>query len=229
MSATIPAISWLVTAEHASNAVPERWRSLFVHDPGLLHSHRAWDPGSAELARALAVSLDAPLLEGRITRLLVDLNRSANHPRRFSELSKALPAADRDRLVGDYWQPHWDRYRRHLEQLPGRIVHVACHSFTPVLDGRVRSTDIGLLYDPSRPIEAAFCRALGARLCATFPELRIHMNSPYRGISNGMGQQHRRLFPDRRLITFEIEINQRLLGSVHWRALLSGLARQLAS
>lgn len=227
MSTSNAAISWLVTAEHASNAVPARWRSLFADHDGLLASHRGWDPGSDELAAALSEPLRAPLMRGRVTRLLVDLNRSANHPRRFSEISRALPDADRQQLVEEYWQLHWERYRACIDALPGRVVHVACHSFTPVLDGQVRTTDIGLLYDPSRPLEAGFCRAFGDRLRAAFPDLRIHMNQPYRGISNGLGQQHRCIYPDGRLTTFEIEINQRLFDSRHWRALVQRIPELL--
>jgi len=219
-----PEISWLVSAEHASNAVPARWQPLFEGDPAPLADHRGWDLGSAELARALAGKLDAPLLEGRITRLLIDLNRSANHPQRFPALAKSLPVADRELLIRDYWQPHWDHYRAHLDELPGQIVHIACHSFTPMLGGRARNTDIGLLYDPSRPAEAGFCRALGERLRAAFPGLRIHMNRPYRGVSNGMGQQHRRLYPESRLITLELEINQRLVESDRMRSLVRRMA-----
>lgn len=227
MTLSSPEISWLITAEHASNAVPARWRPLFADHSRLLQSHRGLDSGSAALARALARRLEAPLMEGKITRLLIDLNRSASHPRRFSEISRTLPLADRQRLVRDYWQPHWDRYRASIEERPGPVVHVACHSFTPVLDGTKRSTDIGLLYDPARPIEAEFCRAFGARLRERFPALRIHRNRPYRGVSNGLGQQHRRFFADRRLITFEIEINQRLVGSWLWPVLLERLPDML--
>lgn len=224
MSTSSSAISWLITAEHASNEVPARWRALFDDDPAILAGHRGWDPGSAELARALADGLDAPLLEGRVTRLLIDLNRSANHPRRFSEFSRSLPGADRKILVEDFWQPHWKRYREALESLPGRIIHIACHSFTPVLAGRARSTDIGLLYDPSRPAEAGFCREFGRHLRRAFPDLRVHMNRPYRGVSNGLGQQHRAFYHDTRLITFELELNQRLVGSKRWRELLLRMA-----
>lgn len=204
-------ISWLITAEHASNRVPDRWRPLFAGHEEVLESHRGWDPGSAELAQALAAGLHAPLLQGRITRLLIDLNRSAAHPGRFSAFSRGLPPADKADLIERYWQPHWSGYRSQLDALPGHIIHLACHSFTPILDGRTRTTDIGLLYDPSRPIEARYCRTLGERLRRVFPDLRVHMNQPYRGVSDGMGQHHRRFHADRRLITFELEVNQRLL------------------
>ncbi|MFU8833523.1 MAG: N-formylglutamate amidohydrolase, partial [Wenzhouxiangella sp.] len=128
----------------------------------------------------------------------------------------------------DYWHPHWSRYRQYLDTLPGRIIHIACHSFTPVLDEKTRSTDIGLLYDPSRTVEAAYCRALGALLRNAFPELRIHMNQPYRGTSNGMGQQHRRHYPDGKLITFELELNQRFVAFPLWADIPITIARFVA-
>jgi predicted N-formylglutamate amidohydrolase len=207
-------ISWLVTAEHASNRVPERWRPLFAGHEDVLESHRGWDPGSLVMAQALAAGLGAPLLQGRVSRLLIDLNRSANHPGRFSAFSRNLPPADKAELIKRYWQPHWSDYRSRLDTLPGRIIHLACHSFTPILDGKTRATDIGLLYDPSRPSETRFCRALGEQIRLAFPDFRVHMNQPYRGVSNGLGQQHRRQYPDDRLISFELEINQRLLDRV---------------
>lgn len=209
-----PKQSFLISAEHAGNLVPARWQALFAGDQSVLHSHRGWDPGSGELARALAAALDAPLLEGRFTRLLVDLNRSAGHPRHLSEFTRDLPPAEKRELIERYWQPHWNRYGEYLESLPGQIVHIACHSFSPEMNGKTRSTDIGLLYDPSRSLEARYCRALGTALRSALPEFTTHMNQPYLGISNGMGQQHRRRHADRRLITLELEMNQRLVDQV---------------
>ena len=223
-----PPVSFLISAEHASNQVPESWRPLFAESPDVLNSHRAWDPGSGELARALNEALDAPLLEGRVTRLLVDLNRSASHPRRFSEFSRSLPEAQKKELVDHYWQPHWDRYGDYLDSLPGKIIHVACHSFSPAMDGKPRGTDIGLLYDPTRPLEAQYCRLLGTAMRGVLPDLTVHMNKPYRGVSNGMGQQHRRHYDDRRLITLELEINQRLVARSIWKTCRQRIAEVIA-
>ncbi|MDT8410336.1 MAG: N-formylglutamate amidohydrolase [Wenzhouxiangellaceae bacterium] len=219
-----PPVSFLISAEHASNQVPKPWQHLFAGQRSVLDSHRGWDPGSGELARALAAALDAPLLEGRFTRLLIDLNRSAGHPRHFSEFTRGLPPAEKRELVERYWQPHWDCYGECLESLPGQIIHIACHSFSPVLDGRSRRTDIGLLYDPSRPLEAHYCRTLGTALREALPEFTIHMNQPYLGVSNGMGQQHRRLHDDRRLVTLELEINQRLVARPDWNFIRRSIA-----
>lgn len=219
-----PKQSFLISAEHASNRVPEIWQPMFAGEADVLDSHRAWDPGSREMADSLASALDAPLLAGQMTRLLIDLNRSQDHPRRFSEFSRGIAQRQKTELVETFWQPHWNAYRDHLETLPGQVIHIACHSFSPTMDGKARSTDIGLLYDPSRHREAQYCRTLGKTLRSTRPDLTIHMNRPYLGISNGMGQQHRRQFGDDRLITLELEINQRLITRPNWAVLRERIA-----
>lgn len=216
-------VSALISCEHATNAVPSRWSSLFAGQRDLLESHRGWDPGSLDLARDLADALDAPLLVGRVTRLLVDLNRSAGHPRRLSNLTRTLPQADRQLLIDDWWAPYWQSFRETIEAQPGQVIHIACHSFTPVLDGQVRTTDIGLLYDPARPGERDFCRQLGAALRHRLPKLTVHMNRPYRGVSDGLGQYHRKIYDDRRLITFELEVNQRLVDGPDWDRVRAGI------
>jgi predicted N-formylglutamate amidohydrolase len=204
-----PPLSVLITAEHASNAVPSRWAELFDGSRDVLTTHRAWDPGSLPLARALAEALGAKLMTGRWTRLLVDLNRSEHHPKRFSAFSRTLTAAEREELTRAVWRPHWQAYAEFVRNAPGRVIHLACHSFTPVLDGKVRSTDIGLLHDPSRPDEDTFCRALQKALRARDPDRAVQRNRPYRGTSDGLGAWHRRMFDDSKLITLEIELNQR--------------------
>jgi predicted N-formylglutamate amidohydrolase len=220
-----PTVSLLISCEHATQAVPRPWQPVFKGQQALLDSHRGYDRGSLDVAQALASTFSVPLLAGNTTRLLVDLNRSVDHPRHFSELTRALSAHEKEQIDAEYWWPHWTRYRRYLHELPGCIVHVACHSFTPVLTGKVRTADVGLLYDPDRPREKAWCRALGDSIRRHMPDLRVKMNYPYRGTSNGMGQQHRPGFDDRRLITMELEINQLLCDRDDWSALVSGLVK----
>ena len=75
----------LVTCEHASNAVPGRWRKSFVADSAVLKTHRGWDPGAVVLARELAGEFDAPLHEGEFTRLLIDLIAAGPQIPRFGD------------------------------------------------------------------------------------------------------------------------------------------------
>jgi predicted N-formylglutamate amidohydrolase len=213
-----PPLYALITCEHASRAIPRRWRALFAGHEALLASHRGWDPGTAVLGRELARSLGAVLLAGRASRLLIDLNRSAGHPARFSEFTRPLPKAERDRIERTCWQPHWDAYRRLISECPGRVTHIACHSFTPRLDGRPRPFEVGLLYDPSRGLERRLSLQLAEEISARCPTFRVRMNAPYRGTANGLGQQHRKLWSQDRLVTIELEVNQSLVGRRDWPA-----------
>ena len=218
-----PPVRVLITAEHASWRVPGAYQALFVGSEAVLESHRAWDPGTRQLARDFSRALNVPLLEGKVTRLLVDLNRSRNHRGHLSEFSRTLSVDDRARLIDRYWQPHWNAFRAAIEQAPGQLIHVACHSFSPVLNGNRRNADIGLLYDPSRKEEKLWCQQLAQVITEHLPALNVRMNYPYRGVSNGMGQQHRRMFDADRLLTMELEINSALVTSPDWVEIRQGL------
>lgn len=209
-------VSVLITAEHASRSVPDEWAGLFSGREAVLGSHRAWDPGTRELATVLAGSLEAPLMAGEVTRLLVDLNRSLGHRQQFSEFTRGLSPSKQSLLIQRYWMPHWNGFNGWVERSRSGLLHIACHSFTPELNGRLRTADVGLLYDPGRSREQAFCRALGRLIQELAPELRVRMNYPYRGTANGLGQQHRRRFSETRLVTLELEINSALITRPDW-------------
>jgi predicted N-formylglutamate amidohydrolase len=110
------------------------------------------------------------------------------------------------------------------------VVHVSSHSFTPVLDGVVRNADVGLLYDPGRPGEAALCRAWQAQLADREPGLHVRRNYPYAGKSDGFAAFLRRRFSERDYIGIELEINQRIVqkGGPAWRRLRQALVACLA-
>ena len=209
------AVAVVVSAEHGGRSVPARWRPLFAGREALLASHRGWDPGAAALARRLACCLGAPCLVARTTRLLVDLNRSPGHPRIFSEVTRTLPAAERRRILEEHHTPHRARVTAAVAagiEHAGAAVHVAVHSFTPVLDGRVREADVGILYDPARAGERALAAAWGRALRSRVPELVVRMNAPYRGVSDGLPTALRRRWDARRYLGIELEVNQRHLG-----------------
>jgi predicted N-formylglutamate amidohydrolase len=135
------------------------------------------------MARVLATAFDAPLVISTVSRLLIDLNRSIGHPRLFSAATRSAPADVRDYVIERYYRP----YRTQVEGLVReavsrgrRVVHVSSHSFTPVLNGSVRSADVGLLYDPARPGETALCARWKDSL-ARRSLLHVRRNYPYAG------------------------------------------------
>jgi len=218
----------VLSCEHGGNRVPSRYASLFARARGVLETHRAYDRGALPLARALSRRLRAPLHAARITRLLVDLNRTSRHPACFSRYSAPLDRAQRDELLARFYTPH----RAAIDARIGastragrRVLHLAVHSFTPVLRGEVRNADLGLLYDPRRPGERALCAAWSRALRAADPSLRVRLNYPYRGSSDGLTTALRKRYPDAEYLGVELEVNQRLFE----RRALAQLARLIAA
>lgn len=209
----------VVTCEHASRAIPAELGDLGL-PAGVASSHRAWDPGAAGIAKALAKALDAPLHLGRWSRLVVDLNRSRNHPmviaRRLD--GRDLPGNRIDRgartwRLAKYWSPYRDAATADLLAAAGRGValHLSVHSFTPALNGKVRPNDIGLLHDPDRSWEVALCDGLKPHLVEA--GLSVRRNFPYFGNTDGFTSHMRRVLPANDYVGIEIECNQRLVAS----------------
>lgn len=219
----------LLSCEHGGNLVPEPWQHLFTGQAALLASHRGYDIGIADFARWLAGQLHAPLHLAEVTRLLVELNRSPHHPRLYSECSRSLDRQDRERLLRLYYHPYREAVVRQIEQLlseHAQVCHVSLHSFTPVFDGAVRNADIGLLYDPQRPREKAFCLNWQRNLARLGAEWKVRRNYPYRGTMDGFVTLLRRRFPAERYLGLELELNQRwpLQGGENWQR-LQGVSR----
>lgn len=208
MSARHPAI--LLSCEHGGNGIPADFRALFRGWREQLNSHRGYDIGALACARALSAAWRTPLIHAEVSRLLVDLNRSPHHPALFSALTRALPAPERMLILQRHYFPHRQRIERWIAARirSGRtVVHVAVHSFTPVLDGRKRDADIGLLYDPAREWEQLICRRWQTALQRE-SGLRVRRNYPYRGTSDGLTRHLRECFSARDYAGIELEINQ---------------------
>jgi predicted N-formylglutamate amidohydrolase len=221
----------LVTCEHGGSRVPPRYRPLFAAQAALLGTHRGLDIGSLTMARDLSAWLAAPLVSSSTTRLLVDLNRSLGHRRLFSEFTRELPRAERERILAQHYLPYRRQVEGFIASSRQAVVHVSSHSFTPVLDDKVREADIGLLYDPRRERERALAARWKSAILELEPALRVRFNYPYAGRADGLTTALRRRFPDAGYAGIELEINQRhpLSGGREWRRLRRTLAAALQS
>jgi len=176
------------------------------------------------MARALATAFAAPLVSSTVSRLLIDLNRSAGHPQRFSAATRGVPVRVREEIAGRYYQPYWTRVERFVEEAAARgrrVIHISSHSFTPDLNGKIRRADVGLLYHPARSGEAALCARWKASLAAVAPELRVRRNYPYAGRSDGLASQLRLRYPPGAYVGIELEVNQSIVFAAGrpWTAL----------
>ncbi len=203
----------IFTCEHAANDVPGRFMYLFDGADHVLKSHRGWDPGALELAEILSEKLASPLFVYPFTRLLIEPNRSAGHPGLFSEFSRNLSGREKIKLINSYYLP----YRNRVEQEIGavvkkgcQVIHVGVHTFTPDLMGVSRDFDIGLLYDPKHSSEKEFCRDWKKQIKMRLPDLRLRMNQPYKGASDGFTTALRKKFGETHYLGIELEVSQKL-------------------
>lgn len=206
----------IITCEHASAAVPEKFQYLFEgpHQQ-VLDSHRGWDPGALELAQLFAERLAAPLLKADCTRLLLDLNRSPENPGRWSEYSESLTNDEREDLNTTLFNPYWEQLSGEVEALVQKsrqVLHLSIHSFVRVLNGIEREVDIGVLYDPERTFESIISHGLISTL-RSLPgnTFRVLENQPYAGTDDGLTRILRTRFSDSDYAGIELEICSDLL------------------
>ncbi|RJG00095.1 N-formylglutamate amidohydrolase [Noviherbaspirillum saxi] len=215
---------FLITCEHGGNRIPSRYHGFFEGREALLRSHRGYDAGALRIARDMSDALAAPLVVATVSRLLIDLNRSASHPHLYSEATRAAAADIREEIHRRYYLPYRTKAESRIAQAIGggaRVIHVSCHSFTPEFKGEIRNADIGLLYDPARAGEAELCQRWRGALKTVAPALKTRMNYPYSGTADGFTVHLRRCFGASVYLGIELEINQKHVfeRGRHWQAL----------
>lgn len=201
----------MLTCEHASNKLPVSFKKAIP--PKILETHRAYDIGAVLVFRKL-VKFAKPefYCEGKYSRLFVDLNRTLTNKSAFSEFYEALDNAAAAKAKAQA-STYWTEYRAAIEKFVNAnakqdIIHLGIHSFTPKLNGKVRNTDIGILYDPSRPKECELAQVIKAEIKRLHPEMKVRFNYPYKGTSDGLTTTLRKKLGPR-YAGIEIEINQK--------------------
>ena len=204
----------ILTCEHASNKLPAAFKNVVPAE--VLKTHRAYDIGAVQVFRKL-VKFAKPefFSEGKFSRLFVDLNRTITNKSAFSDYLRNNAKAKAQATA------YWTEYRTAIEKFVesalkpktqsaknATIVHLGIHSFTPELNGKVRNTDIGILYDPNRPQERAYANVIKAEIKRLYPAMKVRFNYPYKGTTDGLTTTLRKKF-GQRYVGIEIEINQK--------------------
>ena len=146
----------------------------------------------------------------------------------YSEYSRKLYDTDHDLILQQYYYPHRNGVEELIAKAAKPVVHLSIHSFTPVFNGHKRVVDVGLLFDPDRNFEAAFCARLLDGLEHVLPRLVIKFNEPYKGTDDGFTTYLRTKFDDREYLGIEVEVNQKYLGTEKWEMIAMALKDVLA-
>ncbi|MEX3010496.1 N-formylglutamate amidohydrolase [Hoeflea sp. TYP-13] len=174
----------VLVCEHASNRVPENLNNLGLTEEQL-NSHVGWDPGALDLAKALSVSLDSPLIAARLSRLVYDCNRppeATSAMPDFTEVCRvpgnvSLSEVDRQARAREIYEPFHVELahviaRKRLQGLAPVLVTI--HSFTPVFRGEHRFVEVGYLHGQDNRLAKAML--LHASSDQVFD---IRLNQPY--------------------------------------------------
>lgn len=162
---------FLFTGDHAGNRVPQRLAQLGL-PPEQLERHIAIDGGVSELGRLLATRCDSPFVEQRYSRLVIDCNRSPQRPDSSAAISDEVPVPGNVGLSAEalaarrteVFEPYHAAIARVLAERTARrqpTIFVALHSFTPVMAGKARPWQIGVLHGGG---DARYAKAVLAEL-----------------------------------------------------------------
>lgn len=205
----------VLSCEHGVNTLPLSYQNQFADYSAVLHTHQAIDFGALSLAKQLSQFFDCQLIQASTSRLLIDCNRSLSHRHCFSAVSRQFQSEQKKQIIASYYLPFREEVEGVIRQAIAnnlQVLHLSIHSFVPELKGLLRNADLGLLYDPKREAEKLFARRWLLQLKQNQPTLRVRLNYPYRGSSDGFTTTLRRLFSPNDYLGLEIESNQALLA-----------------
>ncbi|MGY9050417.1 MAG: N-formylglutamate amidohydrolase, partial [Rhodobacterales bacterium] len=225
----------LIEVDHAGTSTPLRFGGFGLaeqwHD-----THHFCDLGVAPLARALAERLDAPVILGTVSRLVIDLNRWLDDPRSILthaegrlipgnlSLSDARRKTRQDQI---FWPYHatitqlWTRIAaRHVDP-----IFFALHSCTRDFDGQRRPWDGGTIWNESPRLAHALLDALGPS-----GDLAFGDNQPYSGRDGVYTLDRHTWGSGHRACGFEVsnDLLKTEQGQANWSARLGGALASLA-
>ena len=221
---------FVILCDHATNRIPVRYGDLGL-TPTERVSHIAWDPGALAVSRELSETLDAPLVESTVSRLVIDCNRALDAPDLIPTLSERtrIPGnenlSDEERAfrIAQFHRPFHGAIDMLLEarRHAGLETIVVCmHSFTPIFLGKARPWPIGLIHGR----DVRFTARLRDALADARPGMNIGWNEPY-SAHNGVTLTLERHGDQRGLEASMIEIrNDEILstdGVTRWARLLA--------
>ena len=200
----------VLTCEHASCAVPVEYDDLGLDDEQL-REHIGWDVGAGGLTEVLAQRLGVPAVQSGVSRLLIDCNRDLADHDLIVSASHGVPvpgnqdidAVERERRIHEFYEPYHDAIDHVLATRQDALL-LSVHSFTPVLNGRERRFDAGVLFDSG----VAEAEQFGAGLASA--GLKVRYNQPYSGL-DGLIFSARTHGMRHGLRYLELEVNNRLL------------------
>jgi len=172
----------VITAEHASNALPEGYSWTENDRTYFANEHWGSDPGSLDVALYLAKELKCVLVYSLYSRLLIDVNRSYAADTLFRtegdghtvDLNKDLTYEEEQNRILKYHHSYYNALREVSIKVDPLFIF-SVHSFTGLYEGQPRSLEVGLL--------VSYSDELGRKVCEGYKKRNhnVAVNEPYDG------------------------------------------------
>jgi predicted N-formylglutamate amidohydrolase len=181
---------FLILCDHASPLFPLAAQRAALSEEDRVR-HVVVDVGAAEVTRLLAMQLGAKAILGGYSRLLIDLNRTRDHPdliRKTSDGTDApfncgLSEQEKADRVARYYEGYHAAVDAAVADLQARHGEkswvIVVHSFTPITklpSPQDRSCEIGVMWNMDEPSARALMDWLRAST-----SYKIGDNEPYSG------------------------------------------------
>lgn len=210
---------FLLTADHAGNAVPQLLGDLGISSADL-NRHIGIDIGVHAVSQRLSALLDAPYVFQRYSRLVIDCNRTPGYPTSIALVSDSThipanqdltPEAIAQRQDEIFW-PYQRALARQIGAMHNRSVPpvvIAMHSFTPKHGDypAPRPWQIGVLFNR----DDRLARSLIA-LLEREDDLMVGVNQPY-AVEDHVDYAVPVHCEKGGLVHVELEIRQDLIGT----------------
>ncbi len=171
----------LIIADHASNYIPKEYNNLGLSDY-FLNNHITFDIGVKELGLDLSNRLKCKVIQGKYSRLLIDLNRDLNDPTIIPEIvdGKIIPgniglskSELRLRVRTIY-----NKYHNEIDQIIKNEkvkVILSIHSFNPIFKNKKRFLKFGILSNEDKNLSSIIIDQLRLQ------KFNVGDNKPYKG------------------------------------------------
>lgn len=219
----------IITCEHGGNFIPEKYYYLFEDQISILKTHRAYDIGATDIFKRLIPLADFSI-SNNYSRLLIELNRSVGSRNLFSEFTKPLTKNEKSLLIDEFYTPYRSSVENYIKRniKKHKILHLSIHSFTPVLNGKTRTADVGILFNPKSKFEKHYALLLKKSIKNILPGLILRFNYPYLGKADGFTTYLRNNFSFDFYAGIELEFNQKFFkSSANSKLLINGVYKSI--
>jgi predicted N-formylglutamate amidohydrolase len=205
----------ILSCEHASARVPPPLQTT-ASDREWLDTHWALDIGARAVTLAIAACTRSPVVLARFSRLVCDPNRHRHRDDMILRSVEGVPLSFNQDIDDTTVRHRIDTYHEPFHQaldrvLTERLAHpapalfISVHSFTPIWEKRLRTMDIGILFDGYDDEARALQRELEAE------GFFVELNAPYSALGTGLMYSADRHGREHNIKHLELEFNQALI------------------